>query len=153
IHLVEFIDLECLPCLESLSAWIPFPEDLRGRVRVTLLQFPLSEKCNSGIRGVTHPYACELSERALGGSPLGKELLLRRVRFPLEPPERVLKKFSAKTPSGSRGTTPLAEHVALGQKLKIHSTPAIWVNGKPMVPFGTPQNAVSFIRYLLAKDF
>lgn len=154
VEVVEFVDLECQPCLESLSAALPFPKDLKNRVRYTLLQFPLSSECNPMVSGRPHPRSCEYSELLLGEKRTGdlSPLLERRVRYPLERSDRVL---GPKKPFHSNSTEALLlnQHLALGKKLGIQGTPAVYLNGKKIGPFKNPATLIAFTRYVLGRDF
>ncbi|MBL8992822.1 MAG: hypothetical protein JNM63_05745, partial [Spirochaetia bacterium] len=150
VEVLEFVDLECQPCLESLAAALPFPEDLGSRVRYTLLQFPLSSECNPVVNGRPHPRSCEYSAILLREENRRSDLPLleRRVRYPLERSERVLgakKPFAANTPEAGL----LEKHLALGKKLGIQGTPAIYLNGKKIGPFKNPATLIAFTRYVL----
>ncbi len=153
IDVVEFVDLECYSCLESLSHLVPFPEDLRGEVRWTILHFPLSGECNPHVSGRPHPRSCDYASLLLRSENRrpDQEILLRRIRYPLEPSRRVIGARSLYS-SNSAEAKLLASHIDFGKKLGLTGTPAIYINGKKVGPFVNPKTHVALARYLLGRD-
>lgn len=148
-HLVEFIDFECPPCLESLSILTTLPPEISGAIRITLVHFPLCRDCNEALPHSPHPFACALALESLAATAAGQgfEFAQRRARYPLENPRSVLGRHT-----GLEAHRPtLASHVAAGRALGLTGTPALFLDGKPLALPKDRDQAILLLRLLLQE--
>jgi len=149
LHVVEFFDFECQPCLESLKAVVPLPPDLRRRIRYTLIHFPLSSDCNPSTPTRMHPHACDLALRALALPDRAQTLamLRRRVAYPAENPKALLTAIP-----DVRQRETLARHVEAGRALGIRATPSLFVNGKPLPRLKNGDRLPALLRFFDQRE-
>lgn len=149
-HLVEFVDFECPPCLEGLPALISLPPDLKQSMRVTLVHFPLCRQCNPAIPQSPHPFACDLALTALAATARGEGLsfVSHRAKYPNQKPQGVLKNRGDW--EGQRTT--LKAHIASGNAAGIVSTPALFLDGRPLALPKDPRAAHTLLRMILLEQ-
>jgi protein-disulfide isomerase len=149
LHVVEFFDFECQPCLESLKAVVPLPTDLRRRIRYSLIHFPLSSECNPSVGARLHPDACALSLTSLSLTNRAEalEMLRRRVKYPAENPKALLPRISE-----IRHLDALARHVEIGRTLGIRATPSLFVNGKPLPRLKDGDRLPALLRHIEQRE-
>ena len=145
VTVVEYSDFLCAYCRNLASALSKFVPQSGGRVIIYFKNFPLDQNCNDRLVGSTHPGACNL---AMGGicafrqnkfeayhdrvfsTELQNPQLADVVRLAGEAGLDAAAMQSCMDDPKTRAV--LAAQVAEGNRLGVHSTPTVYLNGKKL---------------------
>lgn len=160
VQIVEFSDFQCPFCQLAAFQVRPYLAEFRRDIALTFLQYPLSNECNDQVEHAMHPVACLAARAALCAQDAGnfweyhddifrnqkkisKKLLLRLAKQHgfdqavftacLDDP-----KIDARVRSDT----------ALGKQFNISGTPAIFVNGRPLGGWRSPE----FLRAVIQAE-
>jgi protein-disulfide isomerase/uncharacterized membrane protein len=146
--LVAFGDFQCPLCRSFRYFADRLVTEFPDRLRIVFKHYPLSAECNRHMTQTTHYYACAAARaaeaaRATGtpeqaGAYAGK-LYENAGRFDQNPYEILTldvgidrPRFAAALKAGA-GRERIEEDVDLGHELGIEGTPALFLNGRPLV--------------------
>lgn len=144
VRMVVFASFQCPGC-RRLAAELPqFTERFGDKLAVIFKHYPLSTTCNARMQVDKHPHSCEAAWAAeaarrqgqfwpfhnalfrtrLDDWPHTRDTLVRRLGLD---PQAFRADFSS-----AAVRKKVAEDVALGTKLQIASTPAVFLDGRPV---------------------
>lgn len=145
---VVFSDFQCPACrgfAEFFEAEVlPVVGD---RVKIVYKHFPLEPDCNPVVRQVVHSNACEASEAAEAARVLGGDEAFWRMHDQLFRAQDSLGQAPWDTLAREVGIEParlsemmaanthrarIVEDARLGERLQIHSTPTVYLDGRKM---------------------
>lgn len=139
----EFADFQCPACGQFAQVADQLHREYGGRLLIVFRNYPLDSSCNSNITGAVHPMACEIAVLARCAGQFGKfweyhdlafaEQRERSAEKPREWAERVgLSKSQIEVCLASDDImAKIKEDIALGDKVGVRGTPAIYINGQP----------------------
>ena len=141
VVVVKFNDYQCPLCGLTYNAYKPVFQQHGGAVRYITKHFPLEGECNGGIGGGNHFASCEaaaavLMAQAKGTSEKMEEWLFSHLGPPALTPEQVkqaardvagITDFDAQYPAVLKE---VRADAALGDQLKVNSTPTFFINGR-----------------------
>jgi protein-disulfide isomerase len=165
ITIVKFADFNCGHCMYASHTLRTILAEFTGLVKVYYKNFPLDGNCNPAVqRKTTHGSSCVAAAAALCGNEQAKfyevytglyndteKGLMHTPATVLEIAKRSglnIDKFNTCMASSKVRDQIYAESVEGDQKLKIQSTPSLYINNKPIAP-GNPN--IEFLRALI-KD-
>lgn len=146
VLVVKFNDYQCPACRLTHDSYKPILSKfaLDGSLRYVVKQYPLESECNTGVPGGNHYASCEASAamvmaRARGTGDKMEEWIFSNLGPPQLTPEQV--KAAAKSVGGiddfdaqyPKALEEVRQDAALGNQLKVRSTPTFYVNGR-MIP-------------------
>jgi uncharacterized membrane protein/protein-disulfide isomerase len=141
IVVVKFNDYQCPLCGVTYNAYKPVFDKYPGVVKVVTKHYPLEGECNPGAPGGSHVAACEaaaamIMARAKGTAEKMEEWLFSHQGPPILTPKQVrdaardvggITDFDAQYPTALKE---VRADAALGERLKVNSTPTFYVNGR-----------------------
>jgi uncharacterized membrane protein/protein-disulfide isomerase len=152
VVVVKFNDYQCPACAQSYESYKPilakYEASNPGAVRVVMKDFPLSQTCNPGMTTNLHPAACHAAvavrlARLTGRGEAMEEWLYKNQKGMTPQTVRQAAKdvgqiddFDAKYPVI---LDQVRADIAMGQQLKISSTPTFFINGVKIDGAWAPQ--------------
>ncbi|RIL02022.1 MAG: hypothetical protein DCC75_13425 [Proteobacteria bacterium] len=150
IAVAEFSDFECPSCRIFYFMLEPLLEEYAGKVRLTLLNYPLDKSCNPGIHGDFHKSACLAAFATRCAGEQGEFWKMADYIFKMEEldaPEASLEEVRAALLHGAealnldrqafdeclqsgRHAAKIASDIELGNRLGVKGTPSLWINGR-----------------------
>lgn len=142
ITIVEYSDFQCPFCKRGASLLHNLQEKYPNDVRIVFKNFPLDMACNKIIERPMHELACALAKMAVCAKEKGKFVPVYEKIFELQEGLKAQDMMSIATSSGiseaemkacmdSESAKSLVNRdIEEGIKLKIESTPTLFVNGK-----------------------
>ena len=141
VVVVKFNDYQCPLCGLTYTAYKPVFEKYPGTVKFVTKHYPLEGECNPGAPGGAHAAACEAAAavvmaQAKGTAEKMEDWLFSHQGPPILTPAQV--KDAARDVAGisdfdAQYQATLKEvraDAALGERLKVNSTPTFYVNGR-----------------------
>jgi protein-disulfide isomerase/uncharacterized membrane protein len=169
ITIVKYADFNCGHCMHASHSLKLLLAEFTGLIKVYYKNFPLDGNCNPAIeRKSVHASSCVAASAALCGNTQGKfyevytSLYEDTEKGVLHSPVSVLniakksalniEKFNACMGSAKVREQINREAIEGDQKLKIQSTPSLFINNKPLPP-GNPNIELlrSLIKHLINK--
>lgn len=145
VTVVEYSDFLCPFCRNLGLALSQFVPQAGGRVAVYFKNFPLDKACNERLPGSTHPGSCNLALGAICARYQGKfeayhdRVFSTELRNPQAADVVRLAGEAGLNAAAVQGClddpkakADLAAEVAEGNRLRVNSTPTIYVNGKKL---------------------
>ena len=145
--LVVFGDFQCPNCQAFRALAGQLQEEFSDRLRLVFKHFPLSTECNRHLQQSLHYFACaaaraEEAARAVGTpeqvNAYALKLYANACRFDRNPYELLAsavgidrQRFAEALKSGA-GRERIEEDIDLGRELAVESTPALFLNGRPL---------------------
>ena len=140
VVVVKFNDYQCPLCGVTYKLYKPLFEKYRGSVTLVTKHYPLESECNPGGGGV-HVAACEAAAAVIMAKPKGtadklEDWLFSHQGPPILTPDQVkaaardvagITDFDAQYPAALKE---IRADAALGQQLKVNSTPTFFINGR-----------------------
>jgi protein-disulfide isomerase len=162
VQLVVFTDFQCPACRRYAHELHTMVDQYGDKLQVVLKHFPLNEACNPGMEVDLHPRACDAAYAAEAARKQGKfwpfhdklfaadlrsettgfDSLARDVGLDLE-------RFKADSVDIST-MVKVHSDIALGGNLKVHGTPTLFLNRRPVSSI-RPQ-AVRVLIYQLLQE-
>ncbi len=141
IVVVKFNDYQCPLCGVTYTAYKPVFDKYPGVVKVVTKHYPLEGECNPGAPGGSHVAACEAAAAMIMAHAKGTAEKLEAWLFshqgpPILTPKQVrdaardvggITDFDAQYPTALKE---VRADAALGERLKVNSTPTFYVNGR-----------------------
>lgn len=164
VLIVKFNDYQCPACGQSYLAYKPvlakYAASNPGAVKIVLKDYPLSIRCNQTMRSELHGAACEAAVAVRLARATGKAEALEEWLYTHQQemtPAKV--KEMARTIGGVNdfdakyaATIELVKgDIALGQTLKVGSTPTFFINGVKVEGAWAPQFFDQAIAYELKR--
>jgi len=145
VTVAEFSDFMCPYCRNLGLALSQFVPQAGGRVAVYFKNFPLDKSCNDRLPGSTHPGACNLALGAICARYQGKfdayhdRVFSTDLRNPQPVDVARLAGEAGLNAAAMQGCledpkakADLAAEIAEGNRLKVNSTPTLYINGKKL---------------------
>ncbi|HVT17876.1 MAG TPA: vitamin K epoxide reductase family protein [Thermoanaerobaculia bacterium] len=152
--IVVFSDFQCPGCRRFAALFrhelVPM---LDGQVRLVFKHFPLDQDCNPIVAGAPHPQACEAAAAAEAARETGGTAAFLRMHDSLFEHQGAVREkrwgelardaglvaaeIAART-ARRAGRERIAADVALGGKLKLDETPAVFIDGRPLAQWDNP---------------
>ena len=145
VTVAEFSDFMCPYCRNLGLALSQFVPQAGGRVAVYFKNFPLDKSCNERLPGSTHPGACNLALGAICARYQGKfdayhdRVFSTDLRNPQPVDVARLAGEAGLNAAAMQGCledpkakADLAAEIAEGNRLKVNSTPTLYINGKKL---------------------
>ena len=145
VTVVEYSDFMCPYCRQlagALSSWVP---QAGGRLAVYFKNFPLDNSCNPKLQRAVHPGSCTLALGAICAQNQGKLEAYHDRVFGSElrnpgPADvvRLAGEAGLNAPAiegcldDPQTKAALAAEIAEGNRLDVHSTPTVYINGKKL---------------------
>ena len=140
VVVVKFNDYQCPLCGVTYKMHKPLFEKYGSSVKLVTKQYPLDSECNPGGGGV-HLAACEAAAAVIMAKPKGtaekmEDWLFSHQGPPILTPDQVkaaardvagISDFDAQYPAALKE---IRADAALGQQLKVNSTPTFFINGR-----------------------
>jgi protein-disulfide isomerase len=140
VVVVKFNDYQCPLCGVTYKMHKPLFDKYGGSVKLVTKHYALESECNPGGGG-THVAACEAAAAVIMARPKGtaekmEDWLFSHQGPPILTPDQV--KEAARDVGGitdfdaqySAALKEIRADAALGQQLKVNSTPTIFINGR-----------------------
>jgi protein-disulfide isomerase/uncharacterized membrane protein len=145
VTVVEYSDFLCPYCRQLAAALSGFVPQAGGRIAVYFKNYPLDNTCNAKLQRAAHPGSCTLALGAICASNQGKleayhdRVFSEELRNP-QPADVVrLAGEAGLNATAMQGClddpetkAALAAEVAEGNRLGVHSTPTVYINGKKL---------------------
>jgi protein-disulfide isomerase len=142
VVVVKFNDYQCPACAQSYLAYKPvlakYEASHPGQVKVVVKDYPLNADCNSAVRTQFHAAACEAAvavrlARAKGRAEALEDWLFTHQKEMTPASVReAAREIGQVTDFDARREATLTlvkGDIALGQQLKVTSTPTFFING------------------------
>lgn len=143
VLIVEFSDFMCPACYAFSKTIDSLVDESPEKVKVVFINLPLDNACNNSIKEQIHNGACDLARGSLCAADQGKFIEYYRLAFRnqyksiqpgilVELASRSGLDVSAFTQCLASPLTAseLKKQIELAEKLQIHSTPTVFINGK-----------------------
>jgi protein-disulfide isomerase/uncharacterized membrane protein len=145
VSVVEYSDFLCPYCRQLAAALSGFVPQAGGRLAVYFKNFPLDNSCNPKLQRAAHPGSCTLALGAICAQNQGKleayhdRVFGSEVKNP-QPADvvRLAAEAGLNAPAiegcldDPQTKAALAAEIAEGNRLGIHSTPTVYINGKKL---------------------
>jgi uncharacterized membrane protein len=142
---VKFNDYQCPLCGVTYKMYKPLFDKYPDTVKLVTKHYPLEGECNPGVPGGGHHAACEAAAAVIMATPKGtaekmEEWLFSHQGPPILTPAQVkdaardvagITDFDAQYPAALKQ---IRADAALGEKLKVNSTPTMFINGRRLPP-------------------
>lgn len=141
VVVVKFNDYQCPLCGLTYTNYKPLFDKYPGAVKFVTKHYPLEGECNPGAPGGSHVAACEAAAavilaQAKGTAQKMEEWLFSHQGPPILTPAQV--KAAARDVAGitdfdaqyAAALKEIRADAALGERLKVSSTPTFYVNGR-----------------------
>ncbi len=152
LTIVEFSDFLCGHCAKASELVKNAAAGFGDRVRIIFMNMPLEKTCNSDVKSDMHKGACLLARGALCAARQGKFPAYLDNAFALrahDPGAEAMRRLAVVSGldignfeeclSSKRTREELAAQLAEAHRLKISSTPAIFINGKRLSIWRDPK--------------
>ena len=145
IHIVVFSDFQCPFCKRAAKLLEGLVAKFKGSVQLIFKNYPLDSSCNDAVQNSPHTFACQAALLARCSGLQGQEFFwrmhdalfeLESVEWEMETLFALPEQISLNTAEMDRCLTEdavmrrIKEDIALGDKVDIQGTPAIFVNGR-----------------------
>lgn len=163
VLVVKFADYQCPACGQAYLAYKPifakYAASNPGAVKLVHKDFPLNPNCNSGVRSMLHPAACDaaVAVRLAAGHDRAAEmedwLYTHQQGMTPETVRQAAREVGQITDFEARfqPTLELVKgDIALGEQLKVSQTPTFFINGIKIDGAWAPQFFDQAIAYELA---
>jgi uncharacterized membrane protein/protein-disulfide isomerase len=141
VVVVKFSDYQCPLCGLTYNAYKPVFQRRSPDVKFVVKHYPLESECNVSVQGGTHRAACEaaaavIMARAKGTAEKMEDWLFSHMGPPILTPDQVkqaardvagVQDFDAQYPVVLKQ---IRADAALGDQLKVNSTPTFFINGR-----------------------
>lgn len=163
VLIVKFADYQCPACGQAYQAYKPilakYAASHPGQVKMVHKDFPLNPTCNSAVRSMLHPGACDaavavrLAAAKGRGEQLEDWLYTHQQEMTPENVRKAAREIGQVTDFDARYEATLAlvkGDIAMGQQLKVNQTPTFFLNGIKIDGAWAPQFFDQAIAYELA---
>ncbi len=163
VLIVKFADYQCPACGQAYQAYKPiiakYAASHPGQVKMVHKDFPLNPTCNSAVRSMLHPGACDaavavrLAAAKGRGEQLEEWLYSHQQEMTPENVRKAAREIGQVTDFDARYEATLAlvkGDIAMGQQLKVNQTPTFFLNGIKIDGAWAPQFFDQAIAYELA---
>lgn len=142
VQIVEFSDFQCPFCRRAAFTLKPYLREYQNNVKLIYMNYPLDSSCNPALTHSMHPVSCIAAKAALCAHQDGKFRDFHDSIFENQKrlSRSVLLEIAGKLGMDSRkfeecltseeSTARLKEDVEAGNKLDIHGTPTVYINGR-----------------------
>jgi uncharacterized membrane protein/protein-disulfide isomerase len=141
VVVVKFNDYQCPLCGLTYTAYKPVFDKYPGAVKLVTKHYPLEGECNPSVPGGGHLAACEAAAAVImahgkGTAQKMEEWLFSHQGPPILTPAQVrdaardiagVTDFDAQYPAALKE---IRADAALGERLKVNSTPTFYINGR-----------------------
>ncbi|MCX7677976.1 MAG: thioredoxin domain-containing protein [Spirochaetes bacterium] len=162
ILIVEFSDFLCGHCKKASEIITKIAQEFGDSVHVVFMNFPLDSTCNRGVNKNVHPGACLLAKGAICASKQNEFPVYLEHAFNLAPKNtdvmhmRQLAVLSALDVPlfesclvAHETEIELQKQIAEAQRLNVHATPTIFINGRHLKKWGSVEIVRKAIRKVL----
>lgn len=142
VLVVKFNDYQCPACSQSYAQYKPifakYDAEQPGKVKLVLKDFPLNSACNSSVSRTLHPAACEaavavrLARQHNRADQLEEWLYTHQPSMSGPSVREAARDIGQVTDFDAKYAPMLAAvkgDVALGEQLRVQSTPTFFING------------------------
>lgn len=163
VLIVKFADFQCPACGQAYLAYKPilarYAQSYPGQVKVVHKDFPLNPTCNTGVRQMLHPWACDAAvavrlARATGKAEALEDYLYTNQKDVTPDTIRKIAKDVGGVADFDAKLAPTLElvkgDIAMGTQLKVNQTPTFFINGIKIDGAWAPQFFDQAIAYELA---
>jgi uncharacterized membrane protein/protein-disulfide isomerase len=143
VIVVKFNDYQCPLCGMTYNAYKPVFQSHGSNVKFVTKHYPLEGECNAGAPGGSHRASCEaaaavIMAREKGTAEKMEDWLFSHLGPPMLTPEQV--RQAARDVAGIQDFDARYQEVlkqvradaALGDQLKVNSTPTFFINGRKL---------------------
>jgi uncharacterized membrane protein/predicted DsbA family dithiol-disulfide isomerase len=162
VLIVKFNDFQCPACSQSYLSYKPilakYAASAPGAVKVVLKDYPLSPRCNPTMRSELHSAACEaavavrLAREHNRGDQMEEWLYTHQQEMTPAKVKEMAREVGQVPDFDARYEATIAlvkGDIALGQTLKVQSTPTFFINGVKVEGAWQPQFFDQAIQYEL----
>ena len=142
VLIVKFNDFQCPACGQAYLAYKPilakYAASNPGQVKVVHKDFPLNPNCNSAVRTMLHPWACDAAVAVRLAKATGKAETLEDYLYSnqkdISPDtiRKVAREVGGVTDIDAKYAPTLElvkADIAMGNQLKVNQTPTFFING------------------------
>lgn len=163
VTIVEFSDFECPFCKVAALNLQPSLIDFRDDVRLVFVNYPLDQSCNKALSYKMHEHACQAAMGAMCAFEQGKfwgfseDVFRDQRRVSSEMLIKIAEKHQLDVPAftqclDTQATLPkVMRDIDIAQQAQVHGTPAIFVNGKLLRSWRSPDVLRGVLNQELAK--
>ena len=164
VVIVKFNDYQCPACSQSYLLYKPilakYAASSPGQVRVVMKDYPLNANCNSAVRTVLHPAACDaavavrLARAHNRGEQMEEWLYTHQQEMTPASVRQAAREVGNVTDFDAKYESTLESvkaDIALGQKLHVSQTPTFFINGIKVDGAWAPQFFDQAIAYELQR--
>ena len=162
VVIVKFNDYQCPLCGVTYNLYKPVFEKYPGTVKLITKHYPLEGECNPGVPGGVHLAACEAAAAVIMAHPKGTSGKMEDWLFSHQGPPILtagqvkeaarevagITDFDAQYPAALKE---IRADAALGERLKVNSTPTFFVNGRRLPPQALPPQYMNAVIELELK--
>lgn len=151
VVILEFSDFQCPFCRRAAFSLKPYLGELRNKVKIVFMNYPLDQACNPKITHSFHQVSCLAAKGSICAQKMGKFSEYHDLVFENQPKlSRALllelakkvgfdeEKFNQCIVSPEVDQQ-IAEDLALGDQLEVGGTPALFINGRAFRDWTNPE--------------
>jgi uncharacterized membrane protein/protein-disulfide isomerase len=149
VVIVKFNDYQCPLCGVTYNMYKPVFDKYPGSVKFITKHYPLEGECNPGVPGGGHLAACEAAAAVIMAQAKGTSEKMEQWLFSHQGPPILT---SAQVKEAARNVAGITDFdaqypaalkeiradAALGERLKVNSTPTFFVNSRRLPPQALP---------------
>jgi protein-disulfide isomerase len=164
VLIVKFNDYQCPACAKSYfdykSILAKYAASHPGAVRVVMKDFPLNRNCNQAAQTNLHPAACEaavavrLARAQNRGDAMEEWLYTHHKEMTAQSVRQAAREIGGVTDFDAKYASTIEQvklDVAMGQQLRVGSTPTFFINGVKIDAAWAPQYFDQVIQYELQR--
>jgi protein-disulfide isomerase/uncharacterized membrane protein len=163
ITIVEFSDFECPFCRVAALNFLPTLIDYQDKVRLVFVNYPLDQSCNKNVQMPMHQHACQAAVGAMCAYSQGQfwgfseELFRNQRRISREVMLQLAEKHRLDLPKftqclDAQESLPMVTRdIDIGEAAQVRATPSIFVNGRQLQNWRSPQVVREVLDAELAK--
>jgi uncharacterized membrane protein/protein-disulfide isomerase len=163
VLVVKFADFQCPACGQAYLAYKPifakYAASNPGQVKLVHKDFPLNPNCNSGVRTMLHPWACDaavavrLAKSNNKAETLEDYLYSNQQTINADNIRKIAQEIGGVTDMDTKYAPTLElvkGDISMGEQLKVNQTPTFFINGVKVDGAWAPQFFDQAIAYELA---
>lgn len=142
--IVEFADFQCPFCKVAATSLKKLYTEYKGDIVIYFANYPLDNECNPALNRPMHPNGCEAALASICADQKGKFWEMSHLLFGNQKslnPETIKNlgvsigldsSFMNSCPSAPETKKQLKVQLDLAEKMQIHSTPSLFLNGRKL---------------------
>lgn len=142
--IVEFADFQCPFCKVAATSLKKLYTEYKGDIVIYFANYPLDNECNPALNRPMHPNGCEAALASICADQKGKFWEMNHLLFENQKnlsPDNIKSlaatigldsAFMSSCPSTAETKAQLKTQLNLAEKMEIHSTPSLFLNGRKL---------------------